>query len=215
MSVEVSVYTLSRLVHASPADWDREIRSIEENKLFMNRYYAPLRDGAVAYCKDGSPRLDEIAAQVEAGAQRVSASRGANPVRDNLDAFGSFVRNFYPRIREFERNRVRDGKKSGCAFCGLELIGLPHFSVIDSTGKSRHVLLHASKWEENDLKSYLELLSIIIENKLGGRPDSLWCMDLRNGKDLNWRSSRRIRSKCESAARLYARIAPTLEQSLI
>jgi len=50
--------------------------------------------------------------------------------------------------------------------------------------------------DKDDLKAYLELLAVIIANRFGAPPKSLWCMDLRTGQDFKWRSSTRIRARC-------------------
>jgi hypothetical protein len=53
----------------------------------------------------------------------------------------------------------------------------------------------------------LWLLSVTIEERYQASPKDLWCMDLRTGQDVKWRSSTRIRSKCEKAAELYDKIS--------
>jgi hypothetical protein len=84
--------------------------------------------------------------------------------------------------------------------------------VTDSKGQRRYVFLLASKWEQRDLKAYLELLSIIVAGRFGGSATTIWCMDLRAGKDFKWSSSSRIRTKCERAANLYARFLDVMSK---
>jgi hypothetical protein len=201
----VHIYPLSRLVHASAGGWESQLRAIEENKLYANRYYAPLRNGVIAYCRKGAPKHEQILTIVGTQASLIKAPRGSDPVKDNVAAFETFADKFYSRISKFGRSFLHEDLK-GCAFEGVRLLGLPHFSATDSNGRDRYVYLHASKWQDDDTKAYLELLSVVIEDKFAGSPDSLWCMDLRTGSDLKWRSSARLRSRCANAARLYARL---------
>jgi|SRR5208282_130705 len=211
MSVSVHIYPLSKLVHASAGSWESQLRSIEEGKLHAYRYYLPLREAVVSYCKSHGKRLDHILHQLNDSASRVTASRGANPVKDNRAAFDRFVNEFHPRIAHFEKSFLREDAGLGCAFESVRLGGLPHFSAKDSRGEMRYVYLHASKWAEDDLKAYLELLSIIVEDKFDAPSAAIWCMDLRTGQDYKWKSSTRMRAKCVNAARLYARLIQAMQ----
>lgn len=210
MSVTVHIYPLSRLVHASPGSWENQLRSIEEGKLHAYRYYLPLREAVVAYCKSRGKKLDPILQRLSVSASAVPAGRGANPVKDNRDGFDVFTADFYPRMSHFGQSFLREDAKLGCLFEGAHLGGLPHFSATDSKGDTRYVYLHASKWDEDDLKAYLELLSVIVEGKFGAPPASIWCMDLRTGKDYRWKSSTRMRTKCANAARHYVRLVEAM-----
>jgi hypothetical protein len=205
----VHIYPLSRLVHASAGSWESQLRAIEENKLFANRYYAPLRAGVIAYCRKGTPKYEQTLGFVTRQASLVKAPRGSDPVKDNVAAFSTFVNKFHTRIGTFGQSFLRDELK-GSAFEGVRLLGLPHFSVADSNGRNRYVYLHASKWSDDDTKAYLELLSIVVQDRFGAGPDSLWCMDLRTGCDLRWRNSAQVRRRCANAARLYARLISAL-----
>jgi hypothetical protein len=211
MSISVHIYPLSKLVHASAATWESQLRSIEEGKLHAYRYYLPLREAIVSYCRSHGKRLDQILHQLEVSAAGVPASRGANPVKDNRAAFNVFVNEFHPRITHFEKSFLREDTGHGCAFESLRLWGVPHFSAKDSTGEVRYVYLHASKWAEQDLKAYLELLSIIIADRFDAGSRTIWCMDLRTGKDYKWKSSPRMRARCVHAARLYARLIEAMQ----
>jgi hypothetical protein len=211
VSITVHIYPLSRLVHASAGSWESQLNSIEEGKIHAYRYYLPLREAVVSYCKSRGKRVDEILRRLTVSASAVTAGRGANPVSDNRAAFEVFVDNFHPRIAHFGQSFLREDAKLGCAFEGVRLAGLPHFSANDSKGETRYVYLHASKWDEDDLKAYLELLSVIVGDKFDAPSTSIWCMDLRTGKDYKWKSSARVRTKCVNAARLYARLIDAMQ----
>lgn len=211
MPIAVHIYPLSRLVHASAGAWESELRSIEEGKLHAYRYYLPLREAVVAYCKTGGKKRDQILNQLSISASAVGAARGANPLKDNRAGFDVFVSNFYPRIGAFGQSFLREDTKQGCAFEGVALGGLPHFSTTDNKGNTRYIYVHASKWDDEDLKAYLELLAIIIREKLDAPSTSLWCMDLRTGKDYKWKTSLRMHARCVNAARHYARLIAAMQ----
>ncbi len=129
---------------------------------------------------------------------------------DNADAFHMFEAAFYQKISKFRRDLLRE-QRTGCEFEGLVLEGGPHFEVIDQKGNKRHVFLHAANWSGKDLAAYLELLGIVIEDAYGGDSSSLWVFNLRTGKEIKWRSSSRVRNRCEGAAKLYARLVKAME----
>jgi len=54
-------------------------------------------------------------------------------------------------------------------------------------------------------------LGIVIEDAYGGDSSSLWVFNLRTGKEIKWRSSSRVRNRCEGAAKLYARLVKAME----
>jgi hypothetical protein len=201
----VHIYPLSKLVHALPGDWERDIRLLETGKLWAYAYYQPLREAVVLYCKAHGKRYEESLKLLETRAHSVPAGRGADPVRDNKAAFNVFVEHFYPRMGKFVKSLLQTDAKGGCKFAGVQLLGMPQFVTTDKAGRERYVFLLASKWKKDDLKAYLELLAVIIAERFGAAPESIWCMDLRSGTDGQWRSSARVRGRCEKAAVLYAR----------
>lgn len=165
-STLVHIYPLSRLVHASPANWEKQLQEIERGKDSRYGYYLPLREAVVSYCKSRRKRRDDIVKILENQARSVFAFRGADLVRDNISAFEVFEVQFYPRIAKFERSLLRADSNGGCDFAGLRLLGTPHFSVKDDLREeTRYVYLHASKWPEDDLKAYLELLAVVVAAK--------------------------------------------------
>lgn len=202
-SPKVHIYALSRLVNAPPANWIRELRALEEGKVRAFAYYQPLREAVVSYCSGQGRRPDEVIRRLEARARQVKAFERANPVRDNREAFDTFLRSFYPKIDVFKRSLLADTES--CAFGKVTLTGSPHLLVTDSRGRERYVYLLASKWEVEETKAYLELLAVVVQKCYQSSADSLWCMDLRSGSEVKWKPSSRLRDKCERAADLYAR----------
>jgi len=201
----VHIYPLSRLVHALPGDWERDLKALQSGKVRAYAYYQPLREAAVLYCKSRGSKYDELLNQLEKRSRAVAAPRGADPAKDNISAFKSFVDHFHPRLGKFMTSLLNTDTQRGCEFAGLRLLGTPHFVTLDADGQERYVFLLASKWDDDDLKAYMELLAIIVKNRFGASSESIWCMDLRTGQDFKWRASSRMRARCEKAATLYAR----------
>ena len=213
MSIPVHIYPLSRLVHAAAAEWENELRAIEEGKKYAFGYYLPLREAVVTYCRNDGKRRDQIVKQMTALALSMGGIRGAEAANANDNAFRVFETSFFPRITRFHESFLHTDFKAGCPFEGVTLLGLPHLRVTDDKGGSRYVHLHAAQWEPEDLKAYLELLSVIVENRFKKHADAIWCMDLKSGRDFKWQSRPRMRTKCVKAARLYARLIKAMTQS--
>lgn len=208
--IAVHIYPLSKLVHAFPGDWENLLKAIEGGKVRAYTYYQPLREAVVMYCRSKGKRYDDILHDLVRRANEMPAPKGADPAKDNSAAFESFVQNFHPRIARFEKSLLKTDSENGCIFAGVRLLGSPHFVVTDESGKERYVFLHASKWDDDDLKAYVELLAMIVESRFGKSSDSIWCMDLRNGTDLKWRRSSRVLGRCEKAATLYSRFVAAM-----
>lgn len=209
----VHIYPLSRLVHGSPSEWDRHIKAIEEGKRIAFNYYHPLREAVALYCKSKGRHYNEATHLIETKARGVPAAKSADPLRDNRDAFDSFVTNFYPRIHSFKKSFL-SAEEDGCPFGNIDLVGSPHYLVGDQAEVDRYVVLLPSKWERADTNAYLELLAVIIQQRYGATAQSLWCMDLRSGRDFTWKSSPRLRARCEKTAAVYARLVKTLSPTI-
>jgi hypothetical protein len=202
----VHVYKLSRLVHASPAQWEKILRDLEENKDRAYSYYYPARESIVRLCANPKNK-QQIVADLQVAAQRVPHGKGQYPVRDNLRAFECFESKFLPQIEHFVTHYLRSERGGGVSFEGIFVTGLPHMAVLDGSGSKKYVFLYPSVWEKRDLDAYLELLSVIVHSKFHGDDASLWCMNLRTGRSVQHKSSARLRKRCESAARLYSRLS--------
>lgn len=204
------IYTFSRLVHAYPGNWEKLLASMEAEKRIAFSYYLPMREAVVLFCAKRGKDRDAIFRQMVARARQLGGVRGPKVARDNAEAFASFEAAFYPKISKFRRDLLRE-KRTGCEFEGLTLEGGPHFEALDQKGRKRHVYLHASNWSRDDLAAYLELLGIVIEDSYGGDSSSLWVFDLKNGKEIKWQSSSRVRNRCTGAAKLYTRLVKAME----
>ena len=202
----VHIYTLSRLVHAPAGRWERKIEEIEKGRDKAYGYYQPMREAVIAYCAAKAKGRDKIVTRMLVDARTRPHGRGQDPEKDNLAAFEIFETKCYPKIGAFVSSLLRRPQGSGVAFEDIFLQGAPHFHVTDKSGEDRYVFLHPSNWAEDDLKAYLELLSVTVEKSFGEPPTSIWHMNLRSGLVSKYRSSKRVRQRCVDAARHYARV---------
>ncbi len=205
MIPEVHIYPLSRLVHAPAGEWLGMLRSIEEGKDYANRYYLPLRQAVVEFCSRKGASKSTILQTLRRRAVSLGGSRAQRIAGDNEKAFEVFATEFYPRIKRFRRSLLGE-RQQRCPFESVMLVGTPHLIVTDLDDRERYVFLHASSWGDNDLKAYLELLSIIVEQRFNAGPKDLWCMNLKTGTDVKWRPGKLTRSRCAKAAGLYAQL---------
>jgi hypothetical protein len=208
---KVHIYPLSRLVHAPAANWERLLKSIEDGKTHAFAYYRPMREAVVMYCQKQGKGRDRIVSGLMLRAMQYGGRRGKEVAKNNLKAFEVFEEAFYPRLGKFRRHFLRE-QQAGCKFSGLTILGAPHFETEDSEGRDRYVLLVPGEWSQDDLKAYLELLAIILEACYGAGSEDLWIFDLKNCKEIKWKSSPRIRKRCENAAKLYGRLIQLLEE---
>jgi hypothetical protein len=198
----VHIYEFSRLVSAPAGSWLRILRRLEEDRPWISRYYEPLRVGAVALCRPNAKSFDSVRAMVERLARTVKAAPHQDPVTDNLRAFDCFASVFRPQVGEFVRDFLASSNPL-TIFEGIALKGAPHMQVRDLKKRNRFVFLYASNWEESELRAYLELLTIVIEDKYRGKASDLWCMNLRDGELVEWKKSAKlIRRSCVEAAQL-------------
>jgi hypothetical protein len=204
------IYTFSRLVHAYPGNWEKLLVSMESEKQIAYGYYLPMREAIVLFCAKRGKDRDVIYEDMVSRARRMGGVRGPKVARDNANAFINFEAAFYPKIAKFRRDLLRE-QNTGCAFEGLTLDGGPHFEAVDQKGRKRHVFLYAANWSHDNLAAYLELLGIIVEESYGGDSSSLWVFNLKNGREIKWRSSSRVRNRCQGAARLYTRLVKAMQ----
>lgn len=202
----IHIYPLSRLVNAPAGSWVKLMRQIEEGKRNAFSYYLPMREAAVQYCAKSGQDYDRIQSQMTRRAEEIPCSPNQDICGDNGKAFRSFVNNFYPRITRYKRDLLRD-TQTGVVFEGVTISGAPHFIAQDEDGNTRYAFLYASNWPPVQLKTYLQLLAMIVERKYSGTASQIWCMDLRKGKDFKFKSSARISSRCSDAAKLFAQLA--------
>jgi len=189
----VHIYKLSRLVHAAAGSWEKRLQEIEQGRRQAYVYYRPMREAVVAFCASKGNDRDKIVKHMLAQAQLQPWARGQNPETDNLEAFETFEEMCYPKIGTFMGSLLRRPQGLGVSFAGVLLYGTPHFKATDRKGVERFVFLYASKWRDDDLKAYLELLGVVVEAEFRQPATSLWHMDLRKGLAHKHRPSKRTR----------------------
>jgi hypothetical protein len=205
-----NIYPLSRLVHASPPDWERLLAAIEEGKKLAYSYYLPAREAIVRLCaKEGKDR-DRILNDMRTRCREMGGARSPIVLRDNERAFLTFEAAFYSKIGCFSRSLLRE-PQPGIPFEELLLLGSPHMEVTDSKGRTRYVYLCCGNRKDPDLKAYLQLLSVIVWKHYGAHADSVWCLDLHSGKEFRWRPSARLDNRCRKTAQLYKRLINAME----
>ena len=202
----VHLYTLSQLVYALPGSWERKIKKIEEGRERAYGCYQPVREAIASFCAANGSGRERIVARMMKQAQEAPRGRGQNPERDNMRAFKVFEEKCYSKIGSFVRSLIRRPQGLGVSFESVLLRGAPHLEVTDKDGESFYVFVSAAKWPEQDLKAYLELLSIVVQSEFDASPSSIWHMDLRRGGVSKYRPSMRVKKRCADAAQHYARI---------
>jgi len=198
------IYQLSRLVFAQATDWNRILAELEAGRNQMFWSYKPVRQGAFNLLKaKGAPQIQEVYSGVAALAEKAGGVRCQTA---NIKALKVFESRFIPSISTPQENFM-ESTAPGVEFAGAELIGGPHFSVLDRDARPRFVYLHPSKWKEEHIEAFCELLTIVLDKRFNVTADALWFLDLRNGKQVYWpKSKSRVRRKCEQATRLLARL---------
>ena len=166
--------------------------------------YKPLRAGAFKLLNaKEAPQIQEIYQGVANLAEKAG---GAKCAAANVKALQMFENRFLPSITAPKQNYMEFGA-AGVDFAGAELVGGPHFSVVDKTAHTKFIYLHPSNWKEQQTDAFCELLTVVLEKKFQAGARDLWFLDLRTGERLRWPKSKpRVRRKCEQAARLLARL---------
>jgi hypothetical protein len=197
------IHQLSRLAFAQVTDWNRILNELESARKQMFWSYKPLRSGAFNLLQAAdSEQAQEIYRSVAELAKRAG---GAKCAHANVAALQVFESRFLRSIHS-PKDNFMEFTAPGVDFGGAELVGGPHFSAVYKTSEIKFVYLHPSRWEEDQTEAFCELLTVVLEKKFKAGAHDLWFLDLRSGKRIPWRSKRRVRRKCEQAARLLARL---------
>jgi hypothetical protein len=166
--------------------------------------YKPLRAGAFRLLgAKESRQVQEIYQGVEALAEKAGGSKCAAA---NVKALQVFENRFISSITASKDNYM-ELAAPGVDFAGAELVGGPHFSVLDKAAEKKFIYLHPSNWKEEQTEAFCELLTVILEKKFAAAARDLWFLDLRTGARIPWPKSKlRVRRKCEQAAKLLIRL---------
>lgn len=196
---KVHIYLLSRLAFADVTEWHKVIKQSREGRKGMYWSYKPMRDGAFRMAASRDANHKSIYSNV---AELAESAGGDRCRKANLAALEMFEKVFLPSIGRSKSNFMQ-GSADPVEFGDVQLIGGPHFSVVDANGRERYVYLHPSKWDPEEELAFCELLTVIAENRFDANARDVWFLDLRSGKKAHWTSSKRlVRRKCERAAEL-------------
>jgi hypothetical protein len=194
---DIHIYLLSRLAFADVTDWRRIISQLREGRKNMYWSYKPLREGALRMAGRKGENPKPIYASVANLAQRAGGDRCRSA---NVAALETFEMIFLPQIERVNSNFMEGGERP-VDFGGVRLIGGPHFSVIDAGGRERYVYLHPSRWKDQEVTAFCELLTVVAERRFRADARDIWFLDLRRGERVPWTAPKRlVRRKCQSAA---------------
>jgi hypothetical protein len=194
---KVHIYLLSRLVFADATDWQNILKQLRQGRRSMYWTYKPLRQGAfqMALRKDA----DNKAIYNEVGALAGKAG-GDRCRRANVAALEKFEGRFLPKIQKAKVSFMQ-GHEQPVDFGEVQLIGGPHFSVLDGDGQEKWIYLHPSKWTDEETIAFCELLTVVGEKRFKANARDIWFLDLRTGEKIHWTTSKKlVRRKCEKAA---------------
>lgn len=159
--------------------------------------YRPLREGAYQMAGEGRKDMASIYSAV---AELSEKAGGVRCRKANLSALQVFEESFLPDIAG-ARSNFMSGSERAVDFGKVQLIGGPHFSVLDAKGQEEYVYLHPSQWTDEQIAAFCELLTLVLERRYNSGARNLWFLDLREGERVPWpRSKKLIRRKCERAA---------------
>ena len=193
----VHIYLLSRLVFADVTDWQKIMKQLREGRKSMFWSYKPLREGAFQMASDKNADNNAIYTSVALLAERAGGDRCR---KANLAALAKFENVFLSHIEKVKSNFM-GGDEQPVDFGEVQLIGGPHFSVTDAGGKEKWLYLHPSKWTDEEVTAFCELLTVIGEKRYKSNARDIWFLDLRTGERVPWTSSKKlVRRKCEKAA---------------
>ena len=194
---EVHIYLLSHLAYADVTDWLNIIKQLKKGRKSMFWSYKPLRQGAYEMASKRPTDPNEIYSNVASLAQTAG---GPNCRKANLDALKTFESTFLPQFGPAGSNFM-NAHEDGVDFGPVRLIGGPHFSIKDKSDQLKFVYLHPSRWTDEQVSAFCELLTVVAEKRFKSEAKHVWFLDLRSGKRVPWASSKKlVRKKCEKAA---------------
>jgi hypothetical protein len=194
---KVHIYLLSRLVFADATDWQAIMKQLRDGRKNMYWSYKPLRQGAYQMSSQKKPDHKAIYNDVGQLAERAGGERCR---KANLAALQNFENIFLPQIGHAKSNFM-EGREQPVDFGKVQLIGGPHFSVMVAGEREKFVYLHPSKWKEEEVTAFCELLTVVGEKRFKANARDIWFLDLRTGARFPWTSSKKlVRRKCEKAA---------------
>jgi hypothetical protein len=194
---KVHIYLLSKLAFADVTDWRKIMRDLRQGRRGMYWSYKPLREGAYRMAAEENPDVRAIYSDVASLAEKAGGDRCRIA---NVAALKTFEKKFLDGITSVRSNFMQ-GAEQPVEFGEVELVGGPHFSILDADGIERYVYLHPSNWKGEEVNAFCELLTVVVEKRRQASARDVWFLDLRLGQKVPWNSSKKlVRRKCEQAA---------------
>src|SRR5260370_15148752 len=134
----IHIYSWSRLAFAPVADWVGVLKELESGRKQMYWSYKPLRLGAFRLLKAKGTQQDNIYTYVANLAERAG---GPKCRKANMEALRAFEDSFLPDIKAPSANLMEENTR-GVDFANDELVGGPHYNVLDRTSERRACYLH-------------------------------------------------------------------------
>jgi hypothetical protein len=205
------IYLISRLHGKTPTTWERTLRELEKARSVMLAQYAPLRHAIlqeVTHTGSGQQVLDR-------GLAGMSTKPGQQTVvRKSQDAFDVFCVLVKPRVKSLVEDYLRPSyAPAPVQFAGEDLEGRFHAAIDDEEGTRRHVYLHAASWTEEEVIAFVELLSIVAEQRHGSAREAVWFVDLTRGRIVYPpKNYKRLRQGLGKTVALLGRLTKAAQQ---
>lgn len=199
------IYPISRLYRKQATSWNRMIDDLEKGREIMLSQYIHLRRAAVAeLVKPGSGKA--ILEQGLAGRATTPSQLAIR--RKSLAALKVFRSKFVPLLGELRDNFLDDSYRPGPAKFGKYSIeGRFHFSVELDDGTNKFVYLHTSDWDKDETVSFIELLTVIGEDRHDCGREDVWFIDLQAKQIVPpAKSFKRLRGDLQKVIQLADRI---------
>lgn len=185
------IYVISRVHGKSPTKWRQTLAQLRRSREYFPLPYAPLRLALASELR----QVGSGEQVLEAGLANLHNRPQGATIRDrSRAAFRNFVAQFRPQIDRLEEDyTLPRSAVDPITYSGHQLRGSFHFRVRDNEGNSRLVFAHASGWDEQEVDAYLELLTLISEERHAGNRDDVWFLDLYNNRRIPTRTPFRRR----------------------
>src|SRR5262249_52355470 len=140
------IYLLSRLAFADATDWQKILKELRQGRKSMFWSYKPLRNGAFSLASRSSQDTKEIYGSVANLAMKAGGERCQ---KANVQALQKFENLFLPDIVKAQKTFM-ESPQAPVDFGPIQLVGGPHFSVLDNNSREKFVYLHPSAgWHDS------------------------------------------------------------------
>jgi hypothetical protein len=202
---EVHIQVLSRLFRREAPAWEAEIKAAADGRDVMWSLYRGLRRAISAEMNVSGSGPETL----ERFLRRLASTPSNDTVRrKSRAALDLFEREILPHILLVEQDFVADEIQfAPVQFGGVLLKGGFHALLSYRDLRPKLVYFHASEWTENQTQSFVELLTIIAEDRHGMSREDVLFLDLAQNKVIKPAVRfERLRRELIKTARHYARL---------